>query len=375
MGFNWLPNLWRQRSSPTKTTQLRRWRPSLERLEDRVTPVSSVTTLGGAVTPATLVQSLVGAGIQISNVTFTGTNVAAGNFTGGATSIGFEQGIILSTGLATDVIGTNTQFASTDNAQPGDADLDAITPNTTEDATVLEFDFLPSGAVLNFQFVFGSEEYPEFVNSGVNDVFAFFLNGQNVALVPNTSTPISIDTLNDTTNSQFYVDNSTGARATKLDAVTTVLTITATVIPDQVNHIKLAISDAGDGIYDSDVFIKAGSFAAPSAPKIKTYNPVRFTGNAKSKIYTGTFTLLNIGNGPATGPFYMIFTKLPDGASIVNATGTSQGGASYITIDKTIKVNKSIKITVKISNPLLKPLNGFFSTNNLSFAATDPAAS
>jgi hypothetical protein len=315
----------------------------------------------------------VGSGVQISNVKFTGVNVAAGRFSGGANSIGFDQGVILSTGQAKDVIGIASQFASTNNNQPGDTDLDTLTANPTLDAAVLEFDFVPEGSVLNFQYVFGSEEYPEFVNASVNDVFGFFLNGKNVALIPGTNTPISIDTVNASTNSQFYVDNTNNTFAVSLDAFTKVLTVTANVTIGQSNHIKLAISDAGDHIFDSDVFIKAGSFTSPKkpVPVLKVYNPVRFIYNPKTKTYDGMFTVINVGTGPATGPSYLIFKKLPAGASIYNGAGGS--GATFVTITGTIPAKHSIHVLVKIRNPLHKPLDHFYFNANIGFSSSKPA--
>jgi hypothetical protein len=111
---------------------------------------------------------------------------------------------------------------------------------------------VPEGSTLTFTYVFGSEEYNEFVKAGFNDVFAFFLNGSNVALLPGTSTPVGIDTINRNTNPQFYSNNADQTDPfpatppllnTQLDGLSKVLTVTAPVNPGVVNHIKLAIAD------------------------------------------------------------------------------------------------------------------------------------
>jgi len=353
-----------------------RWRLGVERLEDRLTPVSSVTDLTGGITPTQLVQSLLGPGVKVSNVTFKGDNVAAGKFSGGQNSIGFDQGILLSTGQAKSVIGTGSNFASTDNGDPGDSQLDAIVaPDPTFDATILEFDFVASGGTLNFQYVFGSEEYPEFVNASFNDVFAFYLNGKNIALIPNTSTPVSIDNVNAGANASFFVDNyTTGTLATALDGLTKVLTATATVTPGQTNHIKLAIADAGDHILDSDVFIQAGSFAAPvQTALIRTYNPVRFVFNRKTRTYDGRFTLINVGEGAQAGPLYVLFTKMPKGTTLKNATGTTKSGMPFLKLTSSIAAGGAMRFVVKIGNPLHKPFNTFYITQNWKFSATDPS--
>src|SRR5438105_3764523 len=118
----------------------RDFRPRLEVLEDRSVPALAVTDLTGGLTAQALAQSLAGSGVAISNVTYTGTNTSAGEFSGGTGIIGFESGIILSTGTAKGVIGPNkSDSTSTTLGTPGDPQLDAIVaPNVTDDATVLQ---------------------------------------------------------------------------------------------------------------------------------------------------------------------------------------------------------------------------------------------
>src|SRR5687767_8023893 len=149
---------WLKRRGHDQQHKRRTFAPRFEQLEDRLTPVTGVTNLTQGLTAQQLVQGLVGVGVQVSNVTYTGANVAAGNFTGGQNSIGFDTGVILSSGTAAAVIGTAGNFASTSNNTPGDVDLAAIVaPTQTFDAAVLEFDFVPDGDLLTFQYVFGSE--------------------------------------------------------------------------------------------------------------------------------------------------------------------------------------------------------------------------
>ena len=229
-----------------------RFRPRLENLEERLTPAISVNDLT-TLTAQNLVQNLVGQGVSVSNVQYTGANVAAGIFQGGAADIGFDSGVVLSTGRAKDVVGpNNVANVSTSNGTPGDPDLDQIVaPDTTNDAAVLEFDFVPKTSSLTFNYVFSSDEYLEFVG-GFNDVFGFFVNGQNVALIPGTNTAVSINDVNDVTNSQFFVDNSNPPfpRNTSMDGLTVVLSAVANVNAGQTNHIKLAIADTFDDSLD-----------------------------------------------------------------------------------------------------------------------------
>lgn len=231
-------------------------------------------------TPQQLADLLLsGQGVTISNVMYAGSPIAAGIFTGGTASIGIESGIILGSGRVADAVGPNTSDnRSTALETPGDSSLNAILGAAlTADATVLEFDFVPQGGTLSFQYVFASEEYNEFVGSIFNDVFAFFVNGQNVALIPGTNIPVSINNVNQgnpnrnhpPTNAQFYRNNDLqdggGSIDTEMDGLTVVLTVQANVNPGVTNHIKLAIADVGDTAYDSNVFIKAGSFTSGCA--------------------------------------------------------------------------------------------------------------
>ncbi|CAK8719582.1 hypothetical protein GKODMF_11175 [Candidatus Electrothrix gigas] len=219
-----------------------------------------------------LVSNLLGPGVTAFNVTFIGTSDSAGTFADGETAIGFDQGIILSSGNIANVIGPNLQDGITQsNGLAGDADLDSLIPGySTNDASVLEFDFvvdLTPGVDLttvSFQYVFASDEYNEYVNSSYNDVFGFFVNGNNIALIPDTNVNVSINNVNNATNTEFYINNDLqdggGAIDTEMDGLTIVLTSEIEVVPGETNHIKLAVADAGDTILDSNVFLKAGSF-------------------------------------------------------------------------------------------------------------------
>lgn len=238
--------------------------------------------LNSGLTPNDLAAALLGPGVTVSNVTFTGTNAAAGTFTGGAAIVGFDSGIILSSGDISAVPGPNTlDDVSGVNAGIGDPDLDGLIPGyTTFDTCVLEFDFVCTGTqIIQFQYVFTSEEYNEWVNSPFNDVFGFFLNGVNIALIPGSAgTPVSINNLNcwnpfnPPTGSfcNLFINNRcadippgtfpcAGVRDTQMDGLTVVLTATATLNPG-LNHIKLAVADAGDQVLDSNVFIQGQSF-------------------------------------------------------------------------------------------------------------------
>lgn len=258
----------------------------------------STTDLTSGATPSLLVTELIdisASNVAYSNIKYRGANSAVGMFTGGVSDgLGIERGIILSTGNIANAIGPNKCYKTTTiHQQAGDPDLDKNGTSSADksmDAAVLEFDFIPSGDKLEFNYVFASEEYTEFVNSNYNDVFAFFLNGRNIALIPNTMTEVAINSVNHKTNKGYYRNNayptpstwndyfSKACQAgyktpykTELDGFTVVFTAKANVVPGQSHHIKLVVADRGDYSLDSTVFIQGKSFKSspPPLPTLK----------------------------------------------------------------------------------------------------------
>lgn len=213
-----------------------------------------------------LANTILGSGISISNVNYSGANGASGTFTGGNTAgLAIDKGIVLSTGQATNAIGpNNTSGAGTNNGAAGYAPLTSIAGYSTYNAAVLKFDFEfdgGNGGDLFFNFVFGSEEYLEWVNSSYNDVFGFFVDGVNVALTPGSNDPITINTINTTQNSSLFVDNTSAIYNTQMDGFTKSLQITLKDLSAGLHTMEFAIADAGDSILDSWIFIEAKSFA------------------------------------------------------------------------------------------------------------------
>lgn len=230
---------------------------------------------------------LLGSCVTASNISYSGAADAAGTFDGNGTTLGLNSGILFTTGKAIFALGPDDLNSNGfNNGQPGDPDLDMLVswPGIqTQNAAILEFDFVPQSDTLRFNYIFGSEEYPEYVNSPYNDIFGFFISGpgiagpfsnaaENIALIPGTSVPVAINEVNNgysgsepatgpCENCAYYVDNSSG-QPVQYDAYTTVLTAEVVVVPCQTYHIKIAIADAGDGALDSGVFLQEGSFSA-----------------------------------------------------------------------------------------------------------------
>lgn len=235
---------------------------------------------GTTVTPDTMASALLGSnsGIVINSTAYTGANAASGTFSGGTGIISISGGILLTSGSVNNVVGPNNDSgASAQNGLPGDADLSVLAGVATQDASVLTINFTPSGNAIQFSYVFGSEEYNEFVGQ-FNDAFGFFVNGTNYALIPGTSTPVTINNVNCGTanpgvapsgpgvHCNLFVNNDPASLNTQLDGFTTVLTFSAPVNPGVANTLKIAIADALDDQLDSAVFIAGGSLSVCGGP-------------------------------------------------------------------------------------------------------------
>jgi hypothetical protein len=230
--------------------------------------VSDMTT---GITAQGMASALAGPGVTVSNdATFAGADVAGGQFAGGSGIIGFGSGDILSTGTADAVAGSpQTGAVSTDNGQAGDSDLDALLGYATYDAAALQFSFTPTASNISLSYVFGSSEYDYYSGTIYNDGVGIYIDGQNCAAVPADSSPVSIDDVNATTNSQYYIDNDPNyvanpLLATTLHGVTTAFTCTASVTPNVSHMIKIVIADASDSALDADVFLASGSLRSSS---------------------------------------------------------------------------------------------------------------
>lgn len=167
-----------------------------------------------------------------------------------------EKTWVLSTGLVAGAAGSPGEEASTDLGGQGSPTLSALAGGAdTHDAVGYHLSLVPSGSRLHVRFMFASEEYPEWVNAGFNDVMAVFVDGQNCAFVPGTSTPVSVDSINAGSNSGYFVDNQGGAAgySTSMDGLTVPLECVANVTPGSTVNVSIAVADVGDGILDSAV--------------------------------------------------------------------------------------------------------------------------
>ncbi|MBA3705824.1 MAG: choice-of-anchor L domain-containing protein [Bacteroidetes bacterium] len=287
---------------------------------------SAQLTLNPAVTPLQLVQTIVGTGYTVSNIKLNCPNGAIGTFTNVSSNIGITDGILLTTGSINIANGVNNKTsAGVNNGASGDFDLDKLSGATTYDGCALEFDLVPACDSLRINYVFGSEEYPEYVNKQFNDVFAFYISGpgivgmQNIALVPGTTSPVSINNINAGKNSQYFVNNSNGSTI-QYDGFTRPLTARAKVIPCETYHLKIVIADVLDGIFDSGVFIKGNALECSPI----SYNDIASNSNAVKNCSNGSFTFCRTGD--ITKPFLVKYT----------VGGTAVKGVDYVALPDSI---------------------------------------
>lgn len=224
--------------------------------------------------------------VSVSNISYQGDSLSISFFDASGTNLGMNAGLFLCSG---GYVGKNLPNSSGGNTTGqisgmGDSDLDSISQTNTFDAAVVEFDFVCSKDTAWFKYIFASEEYMEFVNSGFNDVFGFFITGlkpgggsynhQNIALIPNTNLPVGIDNLNCNLNSSYYVCNeesgsfscslpscptSNANTLIEFDGYTLPMYAYVLTVPYQSYHVKLGVADAGDHIFDSGLFLDVES--------------------------------------------------------------------------------------------------------------------
>lgn len=277
------------------------------------TTAAAQLAVNSTLTPAQLVNDiLVGQGVAVSNLTFNGgtpdtVNDQFAAYSTNVSNIGMTDGVVLCTGRAVMVSGSNQNPGLTLPASApvnvADPDL-AMIVGMQRSVAVVEFDFIPTGDSLSFRFVFGSEEYPEYVCSMFNDVFGFFLSGPgingpftngaiNLGVLPGTQTAIAINTVNSGSpgvlgggpsgcyasdpnwqaNAIYYVNNMGGATV-ELDGFTVPIHTGAAVRCGETYHIKLAIAHAGDGSLESAVLIEGGSFSSTSHVSVEAQTPM-----------------------------------------------------------------------------------------------------
>lgn len=294
--------------------------------------LSAQLTVQNGLTATQLGNNLAGSNVSVTNASITGTALQYGTFHYTGPGFPLTSGVVLSTGSIFDCHGPNDQSGmGTDMGGAGHTLLTNIAGVQTYDAVQFKFDFEVQSDQIEFQYIFASEEYNEYVGSSYNDVFAFFISGpgitgmQNIALVPNTTVPVAINNINLGSYWQYYHNNDNGNTNIQFDGYTTVLTAKKTgLIPCQTYTLTLAIADAGDGIFDSGVFLQENSL-------------IQGTVSATANTYSSNNTALE-------GCINANFTFQLDSAITVNTVipigigGTAINGVDYEYVDSVLVI-------------------------------------
>ncbi|MCT4559092.1 MAG: choice-of-anchor L domain-containing protein [Pelagimonas sp.] len=222
-----------------------------------------------------MAQTIFGDGVTVVSASYTGDSRSSGIFSDGLnTSPGFvpsDDGVILSTGRATDVTNSGPWWSNNSNVSSGRStntsgpnnltDFNAAAGTRTYDASLLDIDFVPTGDVISMQFVFGSEEYPEYTTSLYQDFVGVWINGVQVDVAVGDG-DVDPTNINAGSNENLFVDNTGDQYNTEMDGFTVSMTLTIPVIAGQVNSIRIGIADVNDSSYDSNLLIAADSLQA-----------------------------------------------------------------------------------------------------------------
>lgn len=331
--------------------------------------------------------------VQISNVTFKGyyfpsTGINGnindiGYFNSKNSTVGIDSGIVLTSGLLDPNYGLGQPAsvnASYLKSSLGDSLLNTLVNYPTyftQASAILEFDFIPNGDSIKFEYVFASDEYPQQLCIDDNDVFGFFISGagitgtKNIALVPSTTMPVCIKSINDTSivpmayntsncysvsNSNYYVNHINDTNFI-FNGSTTVLTAMEKTIPCQTYHLKFAIAEVGGSSDNSAVFLKANSF---NSEPIKITSIVNYE-NGDTALYeacSGAKIIIRRTYNIATSKTYSL-----------NFSGSAINGIDYQTLPTTITMLPNQMYDTII----IKPIQDFIVDNleNLKLSIGD----
>lgn len=299
------------------------------------------------------------------NLQASSQNRSWGFFNKGTTNFPFAKGIVLTTGHARKA-GNTFQAAQLGDALGTQGDIDLATAlnipnNMLEDATYIEFDFVPTSTEVTFRYLFASEEYDSNFPCQFVDGFALLLKRvgdptyTNLAVLPGGAGPVSVRNIRPATqfsgaplscgalNAAYFGGYNNAAIETNFNGRTVPLTATATVIPGQTYHFKMVLADYDDSTYDSGVFLEAGSFdigvkildpagvQLPDSINVCDNTPTTFT--ASTQIAGATYQWF-LGPNPIPGATNASYTATQPGVYKVEVTipGNSCPGTATITV-------------------------------------------
>ncbi|REL37211.1 choice-of-anchor L family PEP-CTERM protein [Thalassotalea euphylliae] len=191
----------------------------------------------------------------------------AGLFTNasGVYNLPAAGGIVFSTGNVTsyqDGPNTSNSFGLDNGSSASQEQNDQLSPLTGQlqhfDPVQLDISFTvdeDSASTITFFGAFGSEEFPEFVDSGFVDGFGLFVNGQNVAgALPTGASPGDELAPININHPDFLPLPGTELNGVLAPNGNPLLRFDVPV-QEGVNTFRLLLADASDGGYDSTIFL------------------------------------------------------------------------------------------------------------------------
>ena len=312
----------------------------------------TVISAAGETPNAFVNRALAGKGVYLYNAKFSNSSSPIStNQIGVFRSNGFpdfqmDSGIVMTTGEIYVAPGPNTSYGESQAVDGfySDPQMELLATNTVNGCATLDFDFVGLTDHISFMYTFASEEYPEYVCSNFNDVFAFFITGPdpetleertwNVAIIPGTvtdSTPngiaVAINSVNPGTPgssggsgsgcyydyASYYIANTSDTAGVQYDGYTAKLMAEATIVPCAEYHMHLSVCNVGDNAYDSGVFLEYGSFTSPSTQ-------LGFEQDVRDTVRIGC---------PTTVPFDINETAYDDGWVHVTYGGNAVYGVDF----------------------------------------------
>lgn len=304
-----------------------------------------------------LITNIFGVQCQgVTNVSLQGTQNQVARFENGV-SLGVNSGLVLSTGFPNLSSVPSSTFSSVNMNMPGDYDIiqygNVATGYNSYDAVSVQFDFTPIVTdTIRFNYIFASEEYPEWSNSPYTDRFLFLVSENsgppvNIANVPGTTVPVEINSINQYFNSQYYVDNASGPNANYFvfDGYTVPLQAKFFAQVGSTYHIKLVISDVSDEIFDSAIFLDeqeanndiSGSLTVNGQPAEGILEVFNFVQDTLVAVPVETVNVTNgtyVADSLPTGLYHVRFTPdpvlFPGAVPLYFATSSTWTGADAI---------------------------------------------
>ncbi len=235
-----------------------------------------------------LASSLIGPGASLVNAYYLGCDpslppswpcweaLSAGTFQGGLQAgLPIDSGVVLTTGLADQASGPNMSPSETLSGccgtpdasiglygEASDPDLEAIAHEPDiHDRVLLHLEFQFDGAEGGhafFDFVFASEEFIDYYWLGFNDVFAIFVDGEDIGYETVDSTALGpLSYVNNVENPNGFPDSDIGVR---YDGLTTLRGVAAYDLSPGSHTLEFRIADAEDAFFDAAVFLSRGRF-------------------------------------------------------------------------------------------------------------------